>query len=61
MDDKRNQFTECEEELLREQVKDAARKMKREAVAVFQCHVEQFQELLWGLIYLYSGQPARAP
>jgi superfamily II DNA helicase RecQ len=71
LDDKRNQFAVCKqwwlfermhrEEQLREQFMDAAGKLKREAGAAYQRHVERFQELLWGLMHLCGGQPARAP
>ena len=71
MDDERNQFAACKqwwlyermykEEQLREQFMDVVGKLKREAVAAFQRHVERFQELLWGLMHLCGGQPARAP
>ncbi|KAK6591453.1 hypothetical protein H4I96_12363 [Botrytis cinerea] len=71
LDDERNQFAVCKqwwlyermykEEGLREQFIGAAGKLKREAVAAFQRHVERFQELLWGLMHLCGGQPARAP
>ena len=37
-----------------------AGKLKRKAIAAFQCHIERFQELLWGLMYLYDKQPVRA-
>ncbi|KAK6610433.1 hypothetical protein H4I95_03492 [Botrytis cinerea] len=71
LDDERNQFAVCKqwwlyermykEEQLREQFMNAAGKLKREAVAAFQHHVERFQELLWGLMHVCGGQPARAP
>jgi RecQ family ATP-dependent DNA helicase len=71
LDDERNQFAACKqwwlyervykEEPLREQFMDSAGKLKREAVAAYQRHVERFQELLWGLMHLCGGQPARAP
>jgi hypothetical protein len=48
------------EEELREQFMDTGT-VKRGAVAAYQCHVERFQELLWILMHLCSGQPARAP
>ncbi|KAK6591435.1 DNA helicase [Botrytis cinerea] len=70
LDDERNQFAVCKqwwlyermykEEGLREQFIGAAGKLKREAVAAFQRHVERFQELLWVLMHLCGGQPARA-
>jgi hypothetical protein len=70
-DDKRNQFAACKqwwlyeriykEEPLREQFINATGTLKREAVARYQRHVERFQELLWGLMHLCGGQPARAP
>lgn len=71
LDDERNQFAVCKqwwlyermykEQPLREQFMDAAGKLTREAVAAYQRHVERFQELLWGLMHLCGGQPARAP
>jgi len=70
LDDERNQFAACKqwwlyermykEEELREQLMDAG-KLKREAVAAYERHVERFQELLWVLMHLCGGQPARAP
>ena len=70
LDDERNQFAACKqwwlyermykEEQLREQFMDTGR-LKREAVAAYQRHVERFQELLWVLMHLCGGQPARAP
>jgi hypothetical protein len=49
------------EEQLREQFIDSAGKLKREAVAAYQYYRERFMELLWALMYLYNGQPARIP
>ena len=46
---------------MREQFIDSTGKLKREAVATYQCYRERFIELLWALMYLYGGQPARAP
>jgi RecQ family ATP-dependent DNA helicase len=70
LDDERNQFAVCKqwwlyermykEEELREQFMDAGT-VKRGAVAAYQRHVERFQELLWILMHLCGGQPARAP
>ena len=70
LDDERNQFAACKqwwlferiwkEERLREQFM-AAGKVKREAVAAYQRHIERFQELLWICMHLCGGQPARAP
>jgi RecQ family ATP-dependent DNA helicase len=70
LDDERNQFAACKqwwlyermykEEELREQFMDAGT-LKREAVAAYQRYVERFQELLWVLMHLCGGQPARAP
>jgi hypothetical protein len=48
------------EEELREQFLDVG-KLKREAIAAYQRHVEQFQELLWVLMHLCGGQLAKAP
>ncbi|PVH71468.1 hypothetical protein DL98DRAFT_615427, partial [Cadophora sp. DSE1049] len=57
LDDERNQFAACKqwwlyermykEEQLRGQFMDSAGRLKREAVAAYQRHVERFQELLW--------------
>ena len=70
LDDERNQFAVCKqwwlyervykEEELREQFMDRG-KLKQEAVAAYQRHIERFQELLWILMHLCGGQPARAP
>jgi len=71
LSDERNQFPACKqwwlyermykEEPLRAQFIDRAGKVKREAVAAYQRHVERFQELLWGLMHLCGGQPDRVP
>jgi len=71
LDDERNQFAACKqwwlyermykEEQLREQFIDSAGKLKREAVAAYQRYRERFMELLWALMHLCGGQPARAP
>jgi hypothetical protein len=70
LDNEQNQFAACKqwwlyermykEEELREQFMDAGT-VKQGAVAAYQRHVEQFQELLWILMYLCGDQPARAP
>jgi hypothetical protein len=67
LDDERNQFTVCKqwwlyeriykEEQLREQFTDNAGKLKREAVAAYQRHVERIQELFWVLMMLLSQAP----
>jgi RecQ family ATP-dependent DNA helicase len=71
LDDERNQFAACKqwwlyermykEEQFREQFIDSAGKLKREAVAAYQRYRERFMELLWALMHLCGGQPARAP
>lgn len=71
LDDERNQFAACKqwwlyermykEEQFREQFIDSAGRLKREAVAVYQRYRERFMELLWALMHLCGGQPARAP
>jgi hypothetical protein len=67
LDDERNQFIVYKEwwlykrvykeESLREQFMDSAGRLKREAIAVYQRHVERFQELLWVLMMLLSQPP----
>ena len=67
LDNERNQFTVCKqwwlyermykEEPLQEQFIDMAGKLKKQAVAAYQRHVEQFQELLQVLMMLLSQPP----
>src|SRR6266536_3642655 len=71
LDDERNQFAACKqwwlyeqmykEDGLREHFMDQAGRLKKKAVTAYQRYVERFQELLWGLMHLCGGQPARAP
>jgi len=49
------------EEQVRKQFINAGRKLKKKAIAAYKRHIERFQELLWVLMYLCGGQPARAP
>jgi hypothetical protein len=50
-----------EEQRVWEQFIYPAGGLKRKAVAVYQWHIERFQEWLWVLIHLYGGQSERAP
>src|SRR6266536_867970 len=71
LDDERNQFAACKqwwlyermykEDGLREHFMDQAGRLKKKAVTAYQRYVERFQELLWVLMHLCGGQPARAP
>jgi RecQ family ATP-dependent DNA helicase len=70
LDDERNQFAACKqwwlyermykEPGIQEQFMEAGR-LKKKAMAVYQRHVERFQELVWVLMHLSGGQPARTP
>jgi RecQ family ATP-dependent DNA helicase len=70
LEDERNQFAACKQWWLYErmykegplhaQFLDEDEKLKKQAVAAYQRHIERMQELFWALMMLLS-QPPRAP